>query len=94
MLAGVADRVIETEDGEQALATATHDHVDLVLTDLRMPGLGGAALLRQLPAGIPAIVITGLDVEPPPRAAALLHKDELTKDRMVFTIRNACRETS
>jgi signal transduction histidine kinase len=94
MLAGVADRVIETEDGERALAAATQDHVDLVLTDLRMPGLDGAALLRQLPRGIPAIVITGLDVEPPTRAAALLHKDELTKDRMVFTIRNACRETS
>ena len=94
LLAGIADRVIETEDGEQALGAAAKDHVDLVLTDLRMPGLDGAALLRQLPAAIPAIVITGLDVEPPPRAATLLHKDELTRDRLAFAIRNACRETS
>jgi signal transduction histidine kinase/CheY-like chemotaxis protein len=94
LLAGIADRVIETEDGEQALAAAAKDQVDLVLTDLRMPGLDGAALLRQLPAAIPAIVISGVDVEPPPRAAALLHKDELTRDRLAFAIRNACRETS
>ncbi len=94
LLAGIADRVVETEDGERALAAATKDNVDLVLTDLRMPGLDGAALLRQLPAAIPAIVITGVDVEPPPRAAALLHKDELTRDRLAFTIRNACRGTS
>jgi len=94
LLDGVAGRVIETEDGERALAAATKDNVDLVLTDLRMPGLDGAALLRRLPAGIPAIVITSLDVEPPPRAAALLHKDELTRDRLAFAIRNACGATS
>ena len=95
LLADVADRVIEAEDGEQALVAAAQDHVDLVLTDLRMPGLDGAALLRQLPAAIPVIVITGLDVEPPPRrAVALLPKDELTSDRLAFAIRNACRGPS
>ena len=94
LLDGVAGRLIETENGERALAAAARDNVDLVLTDLRMPGLDGAALLRQLPAAIPAIVITGLDVEPPSRAAALLHKDELTRERLAFAIRNACGETS
>jgi signal transduction histidine kinase len=94
MLTGIADRVIETEDGGQALAVAKEDHVDLVLADLRMPGMDGATLLGQLPGSVPAIIITGLDVEPPPRAAALLHKDEVTRDRLAFTIRNACRTAS
>ena len=56
-----------------------------MLADLRMPGMDGVTLLGRLPAAVPAIVITGLDVEPPPRAAALLHKDELTRDRLAFT---------
>ena len=94
LLTGIADRVIETEDGGQALAITKQDHVDLVLADLRMPGMDGVTLLGQLPAAVPAIVITGLDVEPPPRAAAMLHKDELTRDRLAFTIRNACRKAS
>jgi signal transduction histidine kinase len=94
MLTGIADRVIETEDGSQALAVAKEDHVDLVLADLRMPGMDGVTLLGQLPGSVPAIIVTGLDVEPPRRAAALLHKDEVTRDRLAFTIRNACRAAS
>ncbi|HTW01125.1 MAG TPA: ATP-binding protein [Streptosporangiaceae bacterium] len=90
LLAGIADRVIEAADGASALAAAQQDHVDLVLADLRMPGMDGIALLGQLPASTPAIIITGLDVVPPPRAAALLRKDELTGDRLAFAIRNAC----
>jgi hypothetical protein len=39
---------------------------------MRMPGLDGSALLARLPASLPAIIITGVDVPPPPRAAALL----------------------
>jgi CheY-like chemotaxis protein len=58
-----------------------------VLTDLRMPGMDGYALLGQLPSAIPAIVITGLDRPAPPPAAALLRKDELTRERLAFTIR-------
>ena len=94
LLAGIADRVIETGGGDEALAITKQDHVDLVLADLRMPGMDGVALLSRLPAAVPAIVITGLDVEPPPRAAALLHKDEVTRERLAFAIRNACRARS
>jgi CheY-like chemotaxis protein len=89
MLAGIAGRLIEAEDGAQALAAVAAGGVDLVLTDLMMPGVGGSALLERLPADLPAIVITGLDVPTPPRASALLHKGELTRERLAFAIRNA-----
>jgi signal transduction histidine kinase/CheY-like chemotaxis protein len=91
MLTGIADRVVEATDGAQALALVADEHADLVLTDLRMPGLDGNALLERLPAALPAIVITGLDVQPPPRAAALLRKDELTVERLAFSVRRATR---
>jgi signal transduction histidine kinase len=88
LLTGIAGHVIEAEDGSQALEALTGNQVDLVLADLMMPGMGGRALLEGLPASIPAIIITGLDAEPPRRAAALLRKDELTAERLAFTIRS------
>jgi len=89
MLGGIAGRLIEAEDGAAALTAVAAEHVDLVLTDLAMPGLDGHALLDRLPAGVPAIIITGLDIARPPRAAALLRKDELTRERLAFAIRRA-----
>jgi len=96
MLAPLADRLIEAEDGHQALAllAASANTVDLVLADMRMPGLDGIALLAKLPASVPAIIITGADVPTPPRAAALLRKDELTPERLEFTIRGVLREAA
>jgi signal transduction histidine kinase len=93
MLAGIADRVIEAEDGTQALAAVASGRVDLVLADLRMPGMDGDSLLERLPPALPAIVITGLDVATPPRAAALLRKEELTRERLAFAIRRASQVT-
>ena len=92
MLTPMADRLIEAEDGRQALALLAASPVDLVLADMRMPGLDGSALLARLPASVPAIIITGADVPAPPRTAALLRKDELTPDRLEFTIRGVLRE--
>jgi signal transduction histidine kinase/CheY-like chemotaxis protein len=88
MLAGIADRLIEAGDGADALAAIGAGGADLVVTDLRMPGMDGIALLERLPDSVPAIVVTGLDVAPPPRAAAVLRKDELTRERLAFTIRD------
>ena len=93
MLSGIADRVIEAEDGVQALAAVAASRVDLVLADLGMPRLDGNALLDQLSPSIPAIVISGRDVPVPPRASSLLHKDQLTRERLAFAIRRATRET-
>jgi signal transduction histidine kinase/CheY-like chemotaxis protein len=91
MLDGIADRVIEAGDGTQALAVLAADPVDLVLADLEMPGMDGNTLLDRLPATVPAIVITGMDVAKPRRAAALLRKDDLTRERLAFAIDRIAR---
>ena len=91
MLNGIADRVIEAADGAQALSTVAAEQVDLVLADLGMPNVDGQTLLERLPRGLPAIIVTGRNVAAPPRAAALLRKEELTRERLVFTIRQVCQ---
>ncbi len=91
LFTGMADHLVEAENGGQALAILAETPVDLVLADMRMPGMDGSALLARLPGSVPAIIITGADVPPPPRAAALLRKDELTRERLEFTIRGIIR---
>jgi signal transduction histidine kinase/CheY-like chemotaxis protein len=91
LLDGLADRVLEAGDGREALALIAADRVDLVLTDLRMPGMDGATLLARLPAPVPAIIVTGADAPSPPLAAAVLRKDELTRERLEFTLRGVIR---
>jgi two-component system, NtrC family, response regulator AtoC len=49
------------ENGEQALALLREHHIDLVITDLRMPKLDGMGLLREvsrLDPGLPVIMLT------------------------------------
>ena len=94
LLTGMAERVIEAENGDQALAVLAGDRADLVLADLRMPGMDGGTLLSRLPASVPAILVTGADVPLPARAAAMLRKDELTRERLEFTIRGVFRSPS
>jgi CheY-like chemotaxis protein len=54
LLDGIAERVIEAADGEQALAAVEGRHTELALIDLRMPGIDGYTLLQRLPATLPA----------------------------------------
>lgn len=42
--------VLEAADGEQGLALAKANHVDLVLTDQNMPQMDGLALIKSLRA--------------------------------------------
>lgn len=41
-------RVIEAEDGEQAVELAHREHPDLIIMDMMMPGLGGLDATRQI----------------------------------------------
>lgn len=52
------------ENGEQALAQCGREHMDLVITDIRMPGGDGLDLLRKLKAqypGTPVAVLSAYD---------------------------------
>ncbi len=55
-------RVLEAADGREALEVYAAEPVDLVLTDVVMPGMGGAALveaLRQQNPDVKVVAITG-----------------------------------
>src|ERR1039458_5543339 len=53
--------VMTAEDGEQGLALLKEHHIDLVITDLKMPKVDGMTLLRkalELEPELPIVVIT------------------------------------
>jgi CheY-like chemotaxis protein len=41
-------RVIEAQDGEQAVMAAQNSHPDLIIMDVEMPGLDGLSATRQI----------------------------------------------
>lgn len=54
--------VLSAESGEQALKILQHAHIDLVLTDMRMPEMDGIELLKKIREqhpGIGVIILTG-----------------------------------
>lgn len=54
-------RGMKAKDGEQALSRLRNEDFDLVITDLRMPNLGGMDLLRAIKEEnprLPVVVIT------------------------------------
>jgi two-component system KDP operon response regulator KdpE len=55
--------VLETPTGEDALALVANEHPDLVILDLRLPGLSGLETLRHLRSfsRVPVIALTVLD---------------------------------
>jgi CheY-like chemotaxis protein len=53
-------RVLTASDGEEALAAIAEDEVDLVVTDLVMPKMGGEELLSRLRAADPALRVVAM----------------------------------
>lgn len=62
VLRGDVDRVLTAGGGEEALALLEHESVDLVISDMRMPGMDGLQLLERLHVRRPdteRILLTG-----------------------------------
>jgi len=55
-------RCFTAESGEQALATLETAHVDLLLVDVRLPGMDGIALVERAKADIPDLEIIVISV--------------------------------
>jgi CheY-like chemotaxis protein len=56
-LEGEGYRALVANDGQDALSLATENHVDLLLTDLTMPKLGGRQLAEQLRVANPDLKV-------------------------------------
>ncbi len=76
-------QVTAAESAARALEAASEHPFDLVITDVRMPGMSGISMLRQMRQSAPetrAVVITGFaDFETPVEAFRLQVDDFLTK---------------
>lgn len=69
-------RVIEAENGEQAMSVAEKGHPDLILLDVRMPLLDGLTVTRLIRSHpvlneVPIVLITGM-------ATPQLHREALS----------------
>jgi CheY-like chemotaxis protein len=66
------DEAVVAASGAEALASVARERFDAILTDLRMPGMDGAELAREVKRtdpGVPAIVITAFAKDAGLRAA-------------------------
>jgi two-component system, cell cycle sensor histidine kinase and response regulator CckA len=102
VLRGKGYRVLEASDGEAALQVAGKaGTIDLLVTDLVMPGLGGAALAARLVAARPAlrvVFITGYAPEAVERQGDLavgsgLLEKPFTADQLARKVREALAAT-
>lgn len=57
--------VMDARDGEEALAILRQDSADVILLDLKMPGIGGLQTCREIRerSEVPIIVVSGIKTE-------------------------------
>ena len=86
--------VAEAQDGEAAIAAVEHTTPDLVLMDVRMPGLGGLEATRRLKSapGGPWVVLLTLGYSKSVKAAA----GAVGADGLIHRVRSwsGCRRSS
>ncbi len=102
LLVRMLQRVLETNgydvlgaaDGHAALAVLAETTVDLVLSDVRMPGMDGPSLLaelRRLPSPPPLVFLTGYgaytDAQLKAMGAVQVHAKPLTADALLALVR-------
>jgi CheY-like chemotaxis protein len=69
LLESLGYRVMTAANGDEALALVASNHMDLILTDLGLPGMDGIAVVRRLRKlndrlkHIPIIMLTAFDGE-------------------------------
>ena len=61
--------IVEAINGQDALQLLTHEDVDAVIADMRMPRLGGDGVTQQIraephTANLPILLLSGLDLDP------------------------------
>jgi CheY-like chemotaxis protein len=94
---GITDRAIGVSSAEEALIEADRSPIDLVISDIRMPGLNGLDLARQLHQTHPntrVILITGYSTRDIERTAGSLAVEALLKkpfglDTLASTVQTA-----
>ena len=90
---GITDQARGVSTAEEALAEADRGPIDLVISDVRMPGLNGLDLARYLHQSHPTIrviLITGYSTRDIERTAVALSVEALLKKpflRIAFTTR-------
>ncbi len=71
LLEGDGWSVLEARDGREGLALAQRSHPDIIITDLRLPGLTGVSLARALRNGDKGVVpLVGITSDPEGAEAA------------------------
>lgn len=84
-----AAHVVEAADGDEALALALHAAPDLVIADVRMPGLDGHALCAALHGNAATRAVPVLIVSGEPRRAAACADGFLAKPFNAAELRDA-----
>src|SRR5262245_25108174 len=76
-LASMGDEVATAANGLEALEIAPTFQPEVILTDMKMPGMSGAEVLdalRRMGVTVPVILITGHPIEMPEGFFSLLYK--------------------